>query len=118
MLFKDNSDDAELKIMDFGLAKQMDSSSGDALMTTQCGSPTYYAPEVMFASAGKGYDCKCDVWSLAVIMYVMLCGLPPFWEEDGSDIMAGDYSYDIEEPNTWPAVSSEAKDLIDKVCWP
>jgi serine/threonine protein kinase len=117
MLFKDNSVDAELKIMDFGLAKLVDpdgKNTAAATMTTQCGSPTYYAPEVMTASQGHGYDCKCDVWSLAVIMYIMLCGLPPFWDEDGADIKAGRYSYEFEEPTTWPDVSSDAKDLIDK----
>ncbi len=52
-----------------------------------CGSPEYMAPEVIRANRrmGRGYGIKCDVWSLGVIMYVLLCGEPPFSLSDESD---------------------------------
>merc|ERR1711968_165654 len=93
--------------MDFGLAKHL--NAGQSMMTTQCGSPTYYAPEVMVPSPG-GYDVKCDVWSLAVIMYIMMCGLPPFYLDDGSDIRHCRWEFVPE----FAGVSEEAKDLISQ----
>lgn len=106
MLFKDNTF-KEIKIMDFGLAKHL--NAGQSMMTTSCGSPTYYAPEVMVPSPG-GYDVKCDVWSLAVIMYIMMCGLPPFYLDDGSDIRHCRWEFVPE----FAGVSEEAKDLISQ----
>jgi carbon catabolite-derepressing protein kinase len=61
------------KIGDLGLCRQI---SGDALMTTPCGSPQYAAPEVL---AGKGYDGRAsDVWSLGVVLYVMATATMPW----------------------------------------
>jgi len=62
----------EIKVSDFGLAALC---GEDVLMKQCCGSPGYVAPEVL---AGKGYDKKCDLWSAGVILYILLCGYPPF----------------------------------------
>lgn len=52
-------------------------------MTKKHGTPYYIAPEVI----RKSYDEKCDVWSCGVIMYIMLCGYPPFNGKTEVEIM-------------------------------
>lgn len=64
-----------VKIGDFGLSKVFD--SGDDLKS-QCGSPTYVAPEVLLC---KPYDAQVDMWALGVITFVLLTGCFPFFEE-------------------------------------
>lgn len=67
LLFADDSDDAELKIVDFGFAKM--TTSNQPLMTP-CFSLYYAAPEVLKRTSEKegGYDASCDIWSLGVIL--------------------------------------------------
>lgn len=64
-----------IKVSDFGLARFV----GNDLATTGCGTPGYLAPEVI---EGKGYGQEVDYWSIGVILYVMLCGFPPFYNEN------------------------------------
>jgi calcium/calmodulin-dependent protein kinase I len=79
LLLANPGDPASIKIADFGFAKIMSklprNKHGQQLMMTSCGTPEYVAPEVL---QNVGYDCKCDVWSMGVILYIMLCGFPPF----------------------------------------
>jgi len=61
-----------IKITDFGLARFFDNS----LMMTGWGTPGYVAPEIL---SGKGYTSSVDIWSIGVILYILLCGFPPFY---------------------------------------
>ena len=73
-----NSD--TLKIGDFGAATPF---NGDSKLTELVGTPYYVAPEVINGS----YNCKCDVWSCGIILYVLLCGSPPFNGKNDKEIM-------------------------------
>uniref|UniRef100_A0A1I7X249 non-specific serine/threonine protein kinase n=1 Tax=Heterorhabditis bacteriophora TaxID=37862 RepID=A0A1I7X249_HETBA len=63
----------QLKVADFGLATEL--PDGGQRLTVICGTPTYVAAEVL---TEMGYDEKVDIWATGVILYVMLCGFPPF----------------------------------------
>ena len=81
-------------------------------MSTIKGTPYYIAPEVI----KEVYDEKCDIWSLGVILYVLLCGYPPFNGDTDVKIMQnvqkGKFVFPKEE---WDVISNEAKDLITKM---
>jgi len=98
----------QIKLMDFGLAKTLDSQ--DEALETRCGTLHYVAPEVL---EKKKYNKNCDFWSLGVILYVLLCGYLPFYHEERSMtvrlIRAGKFTFDDEE---WGDISDNAKDLI------
>jgi calcium-dependent protein kinase len=70
LLYKED-DDSHIKLIDFGLAKRV---IPNEVMNKPNGTPYYIAPEVLKGS----YTTQCDVWSMGVIMFIMLCGKPPF----------------------------------------
>lgn len=82
-------------------------------MMTACGTPGYVAPEVLTAT---GYDKEVDLWSIGVITYILLCGFPPFYNENLPElfeqIMKAEYDFPEEY---WGHVSKEAKDFIRKL---
>eukprot|EP00913_Durusdinium_trenchii_P002168 g2000.t1 len=92
-----------LKIIDFGLSCKY--SEGQVL-ATKAGTPYYVAPQVL---QGK-YDQAADLWSCGVIMYVLLCGYPPFFGESDAEVLSkvktGSYSFN---PADW---KNDAKSLI------
>lgn len=102
------SPEAESKIMigDFGLSKMEESG----VMATACGTPGYVAPEVL---AQKPYGKAVDVWSIGVISYILLCGYPPFYDENDANLFAqilkGEFEFDSPY---WDDISEEAKDFI------
>ena len=67
-------DDGNIKISDFGLAKEATNQNPN-LKQTYCGSPMYMAPEMM---CYKNYDKTSDLWSIGIILYEMITGKPPF----------------------------------------
>ena len=81
-------------------------------MNTKVGTPYYISPEVL---AGN-YDKSCDIWSAGCILYIMLCGYPPFEGDDDQEIiknvLKGKLTFD---DDAWNDVSKEAKDLIKKM---
>lgn len=98
----------KIKIIDFGTATIY--KKGQTL-EERYGTPYYIAPEVL----RENYNEKCDIWSLGVIMYVLLCGYPPFNGNTDKEIInavkLGKYTLDEAE---WDEISQEAKDLIRK----
>mmetsp|Transcript_14753 Transcript_14753/g.30300 ORF Transcript_14753/g.30300 Transcript_14753/m.30300 type:complete len:466 (+) Transcript_14753:188-1585(+) len=81
LLLSSASDDAVLKICDFGFARSL---SGDTLAQTQCGSPLYMAPEIL---TGHPHDGKVDTYSAGAILFEMLAGRPPFGGVDVPDLI-------------------------------
>lgn len=110
-LLLNNSDpgEAPLKVIDFGLSKQF--KEGE-IMTTKACTPYYVAPEVLTGA----YTQQCDMWSLGVIIYVLLCGAPPFFGDTDFEVLRkvrkGIYDFDMP---AWDYVSADAKDLIGKM---
>eukprot|EP01126_Amoeba_proteus_P013747 TRINITY_DN15891_c0_g1_i7.p1 TRINITY_DN15891_c0_g1~~TRINITY_DN15891_c0_g1_i7.p1 ORF type:complete len:481 (-),score=146.03 TRINITY_DN15891_c0_g1_i7:355-1620(-) len=91
-----------LKLCDFGLA---DTIEDDELLTAIVGSTTYMAPEV---AKGIGYDKSVDLYSIGVILYILLCGYPPFEPEAGI--------VDLEFPRKeWGKISKSVIDLITRL---
>eukprot|EP00929_Paragymnodinium_shiwhaense_P058567 TRINITY_DN2932_c0_g2_i1.p1 TRINITY_DN2932_c0_g2~~TRINITY_DN2932_c0_g2_i1.p1 ORF type:complete len:525 (+),score=165.30 TRINITY_DN2932_c0_g2_i1:97-1575(+) len=95
-----------LKIIDFGLSCTFEKGQ---VLATKAGTPYYVAPQVL---AGK-YDHLSDLWSCGVIMYVILCGYPPFFGETDGEVLAkvrlGNFSFNATD---WKNVSEDAKNLI------
>ncbi|CAN6577245.1 unnamed protein product [Malus baccata var. baccata] len=108
-LFVNQEEDAPLKTIDFGLSVFF--RPGETF-TDVVGSPYYVAPEVL----RKHYGQECDVWSAGVIIYILLSGVPPFWDETEQGIfeqvLKGELDF-ISEP--WPNISESAKDLVRRM---
>ncbi|CAD7937892.1 unnamed protein product [Amoebophrya sp. A25] len=130
VLLTSGSEEATAKVGDFGLARYLDipmrSSAGGTTKgsppgekknltraQTFCGTPHYFAPEIIMTQRGKaeGYDYSVDIWAAGVILYILLSAAPPFDDDDGlyEQIIAAQYSFDEEE---WAAVPREAKHLV------
>ena len=110
-LFVDKTEHSDLKIIDFGLSKIMGSGKLQR-MKTRAGTPYYISPEVLAGS----YDISCDMWSAGCMLYILLCGYPPFYGDDNTEILQmvakGVFDFDGEE---WDDISNDAKDLIKKL---
>lgn len=124
-----------IKICDFDLGSGVVFSHSSSPVSTPelltpVGSAEFMAPELVDALKGEAtsYDKRCDLWSLGVIIYILLCGYPPFYGCCGSDcgwergefcescqdqlfVSIQDGLYDFPE-REWSGVSDEAKDLI------
>uniref|UniRef100_A0A3Q3DF48 Ribosomal protein S6 kinase n=1 Tax=Hippocampus comes TaxID=109280 RepID=A0A3Q3DF48_HIPCM len=118
LLFTDESESSEIKIIDFGFARLK--PPDNQLLKTPCFTLQYAAPEIL---KYDGYDESCDLWSLGVILYTMLSGQVPFQcqeqslthtsaEEIMKKIKQGDFSF---EGEAWRNVSQQAKDLIQEL---
>ncbi|CAD8210826.1 unnamed protein product [Paramecium octaurelia] len=109
ILFVNDSSTSPLKIIDFGTSRKYDPSKK---MTKKLGTPYYIAPEVL----KQDYNEKCDIWSCGVILYILLCGYPPFTGKTEKEIMKkvgeGKFEYDADD---WSQISKEAKNLINRM---
>jgi calcium-dependent protein kinase len=97
-----------IKIIDFGTSEILKKSK----LTEQIGTSFYIAPEIL----KNGYNEKCDLWSCGVILYILLCGAPPFYGRNEKEIFAkvinGSYSF---RQKVWNNISSEGKNLVQKL---
>lgn len=117
VLFADRSINSKIVIIDFGLARMVDSEGGE--LTGLRGTPFYVAPEVIEGS----YSEACDMWSFGVLTFLLLCGRPPFLAHTTDEVyslitqgfnpvsLAGDGPH---FPSNL-ALSAAAKDLISKL---
>ncbi|MEE6493533.1 hypothetical protein FKM82_016879 [Ascaphus truei] len=111
LLYTTKRPNSVLKLTDFGFAKETTSHNS---LATPCYTPYYVAPEVL---GPEKYDKSCDMWSLGVIMYILLCGYPPFYSNHGLAISPGMKKrirmgqYEFPNPE-WSEVSDEVKQLI------
>jgi len=105
-LTKDSITSNVLKLIDFGLSCHCEPGE---TMSTKAGTPYYVAPQVL---QGK-YNTSCDLWSCGVIMYILLCGYPPFYGQNDAEVLAkvrlGHVAFDVRD---WKQVSHGAMDLI------
>mmetsp|Transcript_78752 Transcript_78752/g.138974 ORF Transcript_78752/g.138974 Transcript_78752/m.138974 type:complete len:492 (+) Transcript_78752:39-1514(+) len=103
---KDPIDKNSLKMIDFGLAHEF---TPGVDLKTKAGTPFYVAPQVL---QGK-YDESSDLWSTGVIMFVILCGYPPFYGDTDKEVLQkvriGSFTF---KPGDWVNVSEDAKHLI------
>ncbi|KAJ3242116.1 calcium calmodulin-dependent protein kinase type 1G [Chytriomyces hyalinus] len=110
LLLSDKSANAKVVISDFGLSKILNDESA---MKTACGTPGYVAPEVL---RKRGYGREVDLWSIGVISYILLCGYPPFYDQNNAvlfrQIMSGRFEFDSP---WWDNISKEAKDFIRRL---
>lgn len=102
----------ELKITDFGLSAMKGASTTEELLHTQCGSPNYCAPEII-ARHRQGYNgAKVDAWSCGIILFALLAGFLPFYDENTKVLYRMIQRDDVKFPRKFPA---EAKDLVLKL---
>ena len=94
LLLDKSGDQTRVTIIDFGTAGEF--QPGQKL-TQKYGTPYYIAPEVL----RRSYDHKCDLWSCGVILYILLCGYPPFNGQTDKKIiecvLAGEFTLDEPE---------------------
>jgi len=87
--------------------------SSEVMASTTCGTPGYVAPEII---SQMKYSKECDYWSIGIVLYILLCGYPPFFDSDNNKlfekIKTGQFQFPTEG---WSMVSEEAKDLLSKI---
>ena len=119
------NEDSIIKLIDWGggnlfLLKIARYFSKNKKLNKISGTPYYIAPEVL----EEKYDEKCDIWSTGVILYILLCGYPPFNGDSDIEIMKtvkkGKYEYPSNNnlmiiDEEWSSISKEAKDLVSNM---
>jgi calcium-dependent protein kinase len=110
VLLEQNKDFDQIKIIDFGTS--LVHSNTEKPLDEKLGTPYYIAPEVL----NKKYNEKCDLWSIGVITYIILSGMPPFNGNTDQEIMKkvkiGKFSFS--DP-CWSSITDKAKDFITQL---
>ena len=111
VVLEGKSTKSPIKIIDFGSSKKFQKN----YLTKTTGTIYYIAPEVL----NQKYNQKCDIWSCGVILYILLCGYPPFNAAKGETdiditekIKSGIFSFPKEE---WSGISNNAKNVIRRM---
>ncbi|KAK1402764.1 Calcium-dependent protein kinase 32 [Heracleum sosnowskyi] len=111
-LFANKKETAALKAIDFGLSVFF--KPGE-IFNEIVGSPYYMAPEVL----RRHYGPEVDIWSAGVILYILLCGVPPFWAETEQGVAQAIIRSVVDfKRDPWPMISDNAKDLVKKMLNP
>jgi len=109
VLIETNARYDDIKVIDFGIAQAYNPGQS---VTETIGTPFYIAPEVLH----KNYDNQCDIWSLGVILYILLSGIPPFNGNTDAEMMRnikrGTFDFDHAP---FKKVSKDAKDFITEL---
>ena len=106
-MFTHDGNQIDISLIDFGLSKILEKDQ--QTMRTRIGTPYYVCPEIIRGT----YTKQCDMWSVGVLAYILLCGYPPFHGESEADlfdrILEGKFEFKEED---WEGVSQLAKDFI------
>lgn len=127
VLFCNDSPDSPVKVVDFGISKIFDPSLSNLQnelnegvnkfkkMDSQIGTLYFISPEVI-----KGnYNEKCDIWSLGIILYYLLCGYPPFVGANDNQLVKSILEEKLTFPKEqWKNISESAKDLLSHMLCP
>ncbi|XP_073144408.1 calcium-dependent protein kinase 17-like [Henckelia pumila] len=108
-LLLNKDENSPLKATDFGLSVFY--KEGDQFKDV-VGSAYYIAPEVL----KRRYGPEVDIWSVGVMLYILLCGVPPFWAESENGIFNAILQGHVDfSSDPWPSISNGAKDLVRKM---
>lgn len=111
-LFANKKENSPLKAIDFGLSIFF--KPGEKFSEI-VGSPYYMAPEVL----KRNYGPEIDIWSAGVILYILLCGVPPFWAESEQGVAQAILRGLIDfKRDPWPNISESAKTLVRQMLEP
>ena len=112
ILFINEDKNSPIKVIDFGFSKEFknkNSNSKQKNMSSKVGTVYYMAPEILQGN----YNELCDIWSCGVILYIILCGYPPFQGNNDKEIYQSIQKGKVDFPqNEWKMISKNAKDLI------
>ena len=120
-MFKSRDKGAALKLIDFGLSRKFYKTEGTVessqllRMKSKVGTEHYMSPEII----KRNYSNSWDVWSAGVLLYIMLCGCPPFDGDSEEEVieLVEKIEYDFDD-ECFDNVSEEVKDLIRKILVP
>ena len=98
-----------IRLTDFSSARSFNKKKK---LTKKIGTSYFIAPEVL----NRNYNEKCDVWSIGVLLFIMLCGKPPFWGESDKEILekvkTGKYDWRDDE---WKSISQEGQAMVHEL---
>ena len=110
LLLASKAKDSVVKLADFGLAIELEPSPNDIAWHGFAGTPGYLSPEVLNK---EPYGKMVDIWACGVILYILLVGYPPFWDDDQKRLYAQIKAARVEFPSPeWDSVANDAKQLI------